>query len=91
LPNKQVKEEDMSEKQLSPQERAQRGKRLLLYGMFALVIVTFLSVFLTVYLLTGALTGGAGVAFQSSLVVTAIAIVACVIVWFVYTKAILKE
>jgi len=91
LPNKQVKEEDMSEKQLSPQERAQRGKRLLLYGMFALVIVTFLSVFLTVYLLTGALTGGAGVALQSSLVVTAIAIVACVIVWFVYTKAILKE
>jgi len=91
LPNKQVKEEDMSEKQLSPQERAQRGKRLLLYGMFALVVVTFLSVFLTVYLLTGALTGGAGVALQSSLVVTAIAIVACVIVWFVYTKVILKE
>jgi predicted Co/Zn/Cd cation transporter (cation efflux family) len=81
----------MSEKQLSPQERAQRGKRLLLYGMFALVVVTFLSVFLTVYLLTGALTGGAGVAFQSSLIVTVIAVVACVIVWFVYTKAILKE
>ena len=81
----------MSEKQLSPQERAQRGKRLLLYGMFALVVVTFLSVFLTVYLLTGALTGGAGVALQSSLIVTVIAIVACVIVWFVYTKVILKE
>ena len=81
----------MAEKTVSPAERAERGKRLLLYGMFALVIVTFLAVFLTVFLLTGPLTGGPGVALQSALIVTVIALAACVAVWFIYTKAVLKE
>jgi len=38
----------MSKQKLSPEERAARGKRLLIYGMFSLVVVTFVSVFLVV-------------------------------------------
>jgi uncharacterized membrane protein YdbT with pleckstrin-like domain len=85
------KEKEMAEKTLSLAERSARGKKLLMYGMFSLVVVTFVAVFLTVYLLTAPVTGGAGVAFQVSLIVTAIALVASVVVWFVYTKAVLKE
>jgi uncharacterized membrane protein YdbT with pleckstrin-like domain len=91
LPIVQTKEEEMSEKAASQQERATRGKKLLIFGMFALVVVTFVAVFLTVYLITAPVTGGAGAALQSALIVTAIAIVACVIVWFIYTKLILKQ
>ena len=78
-------------KELSPEERAARGKRLLLYGMFSLVVVTFVTVFLSLFLITGPLTGSAGPAFQTALIISLIALVACVIVWFIYTKLILKE
>ena len=81
----------MSKEQLSPEERAARGKRLLIYGMFSLVIVTFVTVFLVVYLITAPLTGGPGAGLQSALIVSVVTIVACVIVWFIYTKLILKE
>lgn len=81
----------MADTQVSPQERAERGKRLLVYGMFSLVVVSFVAVFLVVWLLTAPLTGTAGLAFQAALIVTVVAIIACVIVWFIYTKAILKE
>ncbi|MGQ9598828.1 MAG: hypothetical protein ACUVWZ_05380 [Anaerolineae bacterium] len=81
----------MAGKNLSPAERAQRGKKLLLFGMFALVVVTFLAVFLTVYLISGPVTGGPGLALQTAMIVTIIALVACVIVWFLYTRAVLKE
>ena len=80
----------MSGKDLSPEERAARGKRLLLYGMFSLVIVTMVTMFLVLYLYLGPL-GAQDVAIKATLIVGAIAIVACVIVWFVYTKLILKE
>jgi len=83
----------MSEKkQLTPEERAQRGKRLLIYGMFSLVVVTFVSVFLSLWLITG---GGAGpfhgLPLTQALIVSGIALVACVIVWFIYTRLILKD
>lgn len=81
----------MAGKNLSPAERAQRGKKLLLFGMFALVVVTFLAVFLAVYLISGPVTGGPGLALQTAVIVTIIALVACVIVWFLYTRAVLKE
>ncbi len=81
----------MSEKEPSPEERAARGKRLLIYGMFSVVAVIFVTVFLIVYLLTGPLTGGPGIAFQAALITTVIAIIASVIIWFIYTKLILKE
>ncbi len=81
----------MQKTELSPEERAARGKRLLIYGMFSLVVVIFVTIFLVVYLLTGPLTGGPGIALQAALITTVIAIVACVIVWFIYTKLILKE
>jgi len=80
----------MAEKELSPEERATRGKRLLIYGMFSLVVVTIVTVFLVLYLLLGPL-GFTNIAIQSTLIIGAVAIVACVIVWFVYTKLILKE
>jgi hypothetical protein len=85
-----TKEEEMSDKEMTPEERAARGKRLLIYGMFALVLVTVVSVFLTTYLLMAPI-GEQGIAIQSTLIVGVIAIIACVIVWFVYTKVILKE
>ncbi len=82
----------MAEKDLSAAERAARGKRLLLYGMFALVIVTVVTLFLTSYLwLAPWGTAGVNAAIRLTVVVGAVAIVACVIVWFVYTKLILKE
>ena len=81
----------MSDKQeLSPEERAARGKRLLIYGMFSLVVVTFVAVFLSMYLITGPLTGSPGLAFQWALIISLIALAACLVVWFIYTKWILK-
>jgi hypothetical protein len=85
-----MKEEGMSQKDLSPEEQAARGKRLLIYGMFSLVVVTVVALFLTLYLLLGPVNAQ-DVALKATLIVGAIAIVACVIVWFVYTKLILKE
>ncbi len=80
----------MSKEELSPEEKAARGKRLLVYGMFSLLVVTFVSVFLSMYLVT-APVAGIGPALTTSLIVTGIGLVASVIVWFIYTKAILKE
>ena len=80
----------MSQNDLSPEEQAARGKRLLIYGMFSLVVVTVVALFLTLYLLLGPV-GQTSIAIQATLIVGAITIVACVIVWFVYTKLILKE
>jgi hypothetical protein len=82
----------MSANDLPPEERAKRGKRLLLYGMFALVIVTVLAVFVTLWLVTAPLGSEfTSVPITVTLIVGAIAIVACVVIWFVYTKLILKE
>lgn len=81
----------MAEQEITPQEvRAARGKRLLLYGMFSLVVVTVVAVFLTTWLILAPL-GQTGAAIRISLIIGAVAIVACIIVWFIYTKAILKE
>jgi hypothetical protein len=81
----------MPAEDLSPEER-KRGKRLLLYGMFALVLVTILSVFVTLWLITAPLGSEfTNVPITVTLIVAAITIVACVIIWFVYTKVILKE
>jgi uncharacterized membrane-anchored protein len=74
-----------------PKDRAQQGKRLMLYGMFSLVIVTFVAVLLTVWLFSRAIPGGFGIALQTALIVTVIGAVASAVVWFIYTKAILKE
>ena len=79
-------------KELSPEERAQRGKRLLLYGIVSLVVVTIVSVFVTLWVITAPLGSEfSGVPVQVTLIIGAITIVASVIVWFVYTKLILKE
>lgn len=80
----------MSEKDLSPEERATRGKRLLIYGMFSLVVVTVVSLFLVLWLWLAPL-GLTSIVFQTTLIIGVITIIACVIVWFVYTKLILKE
>jgi len=80
----------MSANDLSPEERATRGKRLLIYGMFSLVVVTIVAMFLILYLYLGPL-GAVDVAIKATLIVGAVAIVACIIVWFIYTKLILKE
>lgn len=76
--------------EMSPEERAQRGKRLLLYGMFALVLVTIVTLFFLLWFWL-APVGFTNVAIQTTLIVAVVAIIACVIVWFVYTKVILKE
>ena len=80
----------MSNTDVSPEERAARGKRLLIYGMFALVVVTVVAVFLTTWLIMAPL-GLTSQAITITLIMGAIAIVACIIVWFIYTKLILKE
>lgn len=80
----------MSEQELSPEEKNTRGKRLLIYGMFALVLVTAVTLFLVLWLWLAPL-GLTSAVIQITLIVTVVAIIACVIVWFVYTKLILKE
>jgi len=76
--------------ELSPEERAKRGKRLLIYGIFSLFIVTVLAVFLTTWLIM-APVGMTGDAVRITVIVGAIALVASVAAWFIYTKVILKE
>ena len=80
----------MTAKDLSPEERATRGKRLLLYGMFSVVLVTIVALFLISWLIL-APWDQTGAAVQITLMVGAVSVVACVIVWFIYTKLILKE
>jgi hypothetical protein len=77
-------------KGLPPEEQAARGKRLLIYGMFSLVVVTMVTMFLVLYLWLAPL-GSQDIAIKATLIVGGVAIVACVIVWFIYTKLILKE
>jgi hypothetical protein len=84
--------------ELSPEERAKRGKRLVRYGIFSLILITFVATFLTLALIMRMIDPtffGANeivrLALVPSLIVTAIAIVASIIGWFVYTKVILKE
>lgn len=79
-------------------ERARRGKNLILYGMFSLVLITFLSSFLVLAVIMKRIDptffdGGAiaRMALVPSLIVTGIAIAACIAGWIVYTKVILKE
>ncbi|KPL19258.1 MAG: hypothetical protein AMJ93_13245 [Anaerolineae bacterium SM23_84] len=79
-------------------ERARRGKNLVLYGMFSLILITFLSSFLVLAVIMRKIDPAffdgaaiAGMALVPSLIVTAIAIVACIAGWIVYTKVILKE
>jgi hypothetical protein len=79
-----------AKEQLSAEQRAERGKRLLIYGMFSLVVVTIVAVFLTTWLIMAPI-GMTGQSIQVTVIVGLIAIVASVFVWFVYTKGILKE
>lgn len=81
----------MSDKKVTPEDRATRGKRLLVYGMFAIVVTTWVAVFLSMYFITGPLTGSMGPALETSLLVSGIVLIACIVVWFLYTKLILKE
>jgi len=80
----------MSKKDLAPEEKVVRGKRLLIFGMFSVVVVTIVALFLTLYLLLAPLDA-TGVAAKATLIVGGIAIVACVIIWFLYTKLVLKD
>ena len=80
----------MTQSDKSPEERAQAGKRLLIYGMFALVVVTIVAVFVSMWLVMAPL-GMVNVVIRTTLIIGVIAVIACVIVWFVYTKVVLKE
>jgi len=86
-----IKEEKMTKASVVTADKTKSGKRLLIYGMFALVLVTVVSVFFVTYLITAPLGAGASAAIQIALIMAVVSIVACVIVWFVYTKMILKE
>ena len=77
---------------MSDEDRIQRGKRMLLYGMFALVLVTIVATFVAMWVV--AAPAGSGLqnsAITVTLIVGVVSIIACAIIWFVYTKAILKE
>jgi hypothetical protein len=86
----------MTEKEASPEQaaapddRAERGKRLLIYGMFSVVVVTLVAVFLSLWLILAPLNA-VDVVIRTTLIVGVISVIACVVVWFIYTKAILKE
>lgn len=82
----------MPAKNLSPEDRARRGKRLLLYGIVTLVLVTIIAVFVSTWVITAPLGSEfTGLPIRLTLIVGIIAVIASVIVWFVYTKVILKE
>jgi hypothetical protein len=86
----EIKEEEMAAKSPASVDRAERGKRLLIYGMFSLVVVTIVAVFLTLWLITAPI-GLTSIAVKTTVIVGLIAIAACVIEWFVYTKLVLSE
>jgi uncharacterized membrane protein len=79
-----------TKEQMSPEQRAERGKRLLIYGMFSVVVVTIVAVFLTTWLIMAPM-GMTGQSVQVTVIVGVLAIAVSLIVWFVYTKGILKE
>jgi len=65
---------------------------LLLYGIVTLVLVTIISVFVSTWVITAPLGSEfTGLPIRLTLIVGIIAVIASVIVWFVYTKVILKE
>jgi hypothetical protein len=76
----------------APEDRVQRGKRMMLYGMFALVIVAIVATFVTLWLVTAPLGPDfASIPVTVTLIVGLVTIVASVIVWFIYTRAILPR
>lgn len=82
----------MPAKDLSAEERARRGKRLMLYGIVTLVLVTIIAVFVSTWVIVAPLGAEfAGLPIRLTVIIGIIALIAAVIVWFVYTKAILKE
>jgi uncharacterized membrane protein YdbT with pleckstrin-like domain len=94
MPDIQHKEEE----EMGEKDSVRSRKRLIMFGMFSLVLVTFVATFLTLAVIMRtidpAFYGGSGIiqmALVPSLIVTAIAVVVCVIGWFVYTKVLLKE
>lgn len=83
---------------MGEKDSVQSRKRLVMFGMFSLVLVTFVATFLTLAVIMRtidpAFYGGSGIvsmALVPSLIVTAIAAVVCVIGWFVYTQVLLKK
>jgi hypothetical protein len=80
----------MSNTDVSPEERAARGKRLLIYGMFTVVVVFVVLVFMLTWLFLAPL-GLTSQAITITLVFAVVAVIACVIIWFIYTKLIAKE
>jgi hypothetical protein len=80
----------MSEKDVSAQDRSEGGKRFLVYGMFAFIIAILVAVFMSLYLALAPLDA-VGVAIRTTLIVGVIAVIAAVVLYFVYTKVVLKE
>jgi hypothetical protein len=79
-------------------ERTQRGRNLVLYGMFSLVLVTFVSSFLVLAVIMKRIDptffDGSAItrmALIPALSVTGVAIVACLVGWLVYTRLYLKD
>ena len=72
------------------EEQTAAGKRLLIYGMFSLCLVTVVAVFVSLWLVMAPLDM-IDVVIRTTVIIGVIAVVACVIVWFIYTKVILKE
>ncbi len=82
----------MPAKNLSAEERAKRGKRLLLYGILTLVLVTIIAVFVSTWVIVAPLGSEfTSLPIKLTVIIGIIAVIASVIVWFVYTKVILKE
>jgi hypothetical protein len=74
------------------EDRVQRGKRMMLYGMFALVVVAIVATFITLWLVTAPLGPDfASVPVTVTLIVGLVTIVASVIVWIVYARVILPR
>jgi len=77
----------MSKQEASPEERAKRGKRLLIFGLFSVVVVTIVTVFLVTWLYLSPL-GEAAIAIKSTAIAGGVAIVGAIIVWLVYSRVI---
>jgi hypothetical protein len=72
------------------QDRASRGKRLVKYGMFVIVLMAFVITFAISWIVLAPL-GKIGPVILYSVLAAIGAAILCVIAWFGYVKLVLKE
>jgi len=84
-------EEEMPEKKVAREDPVTRKKRLLMYGLVVVVAVAFALSLIISWIVLMPFGNYLGNVILYTVLSTLGAAILCVIVWFIYTKLILKE